>query len=155
MASSRLAQASNQEGKLLLAIQAYKRGQVSSIEKASALYTVPHSTLYDRLKGRMTRENAQLRNWKLSSTEELSLIQWILSMDTRGNASRAATIQKMANIFLIKRDKSTTPFIVSKCWVNNFVKRYDKLESIFSRKYNYKRALYKDSKIICEWFNLV
>jgi predicted HTH domain antitoxin len=58
MASSRLAQASNQEGKILLAIQAYKRGQVSSIEKASALYTVPHSTLHDRLKGRTTRENA-------------------------------------------------------------------------------------------------
>jgi predicted HTH domain antitoxin len=60
MAFSRLAQASNQEGKLLLAIQAYKRGQVLSIEKASALYTVPHSTLHDRLKDCTTRENAQL-----------------------------------------------------------------------------------------------
>jgi predicted HTH domain antitoxin len=47
MASSRLAQASNQEGKILLAIQAYNQGQISSLRKASALYTIPNSTLHD------------------------------------------------------------------------------------------------------------
>jgi hypothetical protein len=45
MASSRLAQAPNQEGKILLAIQAYKKGQVSNITKASALYSVPFTSL--------------------------------------------------------------------------------------------------------------
>jgi uncharacterized protein (DUF2267 family) len=73
MASSRLAQASNQEGKILLAIQAYKRGQISSIKKASALYSVPFTTLYDRLNGSITRENAQLQNRKLFLTKELTL----------------------------------------------------------------------------------
>jgi hypothetical protein len=58
MSLSRLAQASNQEGKVLLAIQAYKRGQVKSLRKASALYTIPKSTLHNRSKGRTTRENA-------------------------------------------------------------------------------------------------
>jgi hypothetical protein len=73
MASSRLAQASNQEGKILLAIQAYKRGQISSIKKASALYSVPFTTLHDRLNSGITRENAQLQNRKLSLTKELTL----------------------------------------------------------------------------------
>lgn len=84
MPTSRLPQASNQEGKILLALQAYKKGQVSSLRKASVLYDVPHSTLHDRLKGRTTREHAQERNRKLSVTEEITLTQWILSMDERG-----------------------------------------------------------------------
>jgi hypothetical protein len=61
----------------------------------------------------------------------------------------------MANILLTKRDESTILLTVSKCWVNNFVKRHNELESIFSRKYDYKRALCKDPKVIREWFNLI
>jgi hypothetical protein len=37
MSTSRFAQASNQEGRILLAIQAHKACQVSSLDKASAL----------------------------------------------------------------------------------------------------------------------
>jgi hypothetical protein len=74
MPQSQLLQASNQEGKILLAIQAYKRGQISSIKKVSALYSVPFTTLHDRLNGSTTRENAQLQNRKLSLTEELTLV---------------------------------------------------------------------------------
>jgi predicted HTH domain antitoxin len=62
MATSRLTQSSNQEGKILLAIQAYKKGQISSLNKASALYSVPFSTLWYRIHGRTTRENAQSLN---------------------------------------------------------------------------------------------
>jgi hypothetical protein len=71
-------------------------------------------------------------------------------MDTRGNAPRVAIIREMANILLAKRNKSTTLLTVSKCWVNNFIKRYNKLESIFSQKYDYKRALCEDLKVICK-----
>jgi predicted HTH domain antitoxin len=46
MASSRLAQASNQEGKILLAIQAYKKNQVSSLNKAATLYSISYPTLW-------------------------------------------------------------------------------------------------------------
>jgi hypothetical protein len=44
MSTSGFAQASNQEGRILLAIQAYKAHQVSSLRKASALYSVPPVT---------------------------------------------------------------------------------------------------------------
>lgn len=155
MPTSRLPQASNQEGKILLALQAYKKGQVSSLRKASVLYDVPHSTLHDRLKGRTTREHAQERNRKLSVTEEITLTQWILSMDERGKPPpRVATVREMANVLLAKRDESTTPPTVGKCWVNGFMRR-NELESKFSRKYDYRRALCEDPKIIREWFKLV
>jgi hypothetical protein len=76
-------------------------------------------------------------------------------MDGRGKPPRVTAVREMANILLAKRDESPTPSTVGKCWVNNFVKRYNELESIFSRKYDYKRALCEDLKIIREWFNLV
>jgi predicted HTH domain antitoxin len=59
MSSTRFSQASQQEGKILLAIQALKRGQISSLQRASALFSVPHSTLHDRLHGHTTQENTQ------------------------------------------------------------------------------------------------
>jgi hypothetical protein len=61
----------------------------------------------------------------------------------------------MANILFAKRGESSIPPTVGKCWVNNFVKRHNELESIFSRKYDHKRALCEDPKVIREWFNLV
>jgi hypothetical protein len=155
MASSRLAQASNQEGKILLAIQAYKRGQISSIKKASTLYSVPFTILYDRLNSSITRENAQLQNRKLFLTEELTLVQWILSMDERGKSPRIATVREMANILLANRDTTTSSPTVGEKWVNRFINRHTELQSKFSRKYDYKRALCEDPKVIREWFDLV
>ncbi|KAL1960690.1 hypothetical protein VTO42DRAFT_6520 [Malbranchea cinnamomea] len=147
-------QTSNQEEKIQLAIQAYQRGQVRSLRKASALYSVPFTTLRDRYNGRATRENAQEKNRKLSKSEEITLTQQILSMDERGKPLRAATVREMANALLAKRDESTTPPTVGKCWVNHFMRR-NGLESRFSRKCDYRRALYEDPNITRGWFQLV
>jgi hypothetical protein len=155
MTSSRLAQASNHEGKILLAIQAYKRGQISSIKKASALYSVPFTSLWHRIHGRTTRQNAQSQNRKLSSTEEITLSQWILSMDERGKPPRIVTVREMANVLLANRDNTLPLPTVGTNWVNRFINRHAELQSKFSRKYDYKRALCEDPKVIREWFNLV
>jgi hypothetical protein len=69
-------------------------------------------------------------------------------MDERGKPPRVAAVREMADVLLAKREESTTPPIIGKCWVNNFVKRHDELESIFFQKYDYKQALCKDLKII-------
>jgi hypothetical protein len=76
-------------------------------------------------------------------------------MDERGKPPRVAIVRDMANILLAKRDESAAPPTVSVNWVRNFVKHYNKLESKFSRKYDYKRALCEDSQAIREWFDLV
>jgi homoserine dehydrogenase len=43
---------------------------------------------------------------------------------------------------------------VGKNWVNSFVKRREELRSMFTRKYDYRRALSEDPDIIKEWFAL-
>jgi hypothetical protein len=126
MSTSGFAQASNQEGKILLAIQAHKARQVSSLRKASALYSVPPTSLWNRSQGRTTRENAQLQNRKLSPTEEATLIQWILSMDERGKSPRIATIQEMANILLASRGRSFAA-TVGVNWANRFINRHNEI----------------------------
>jgi hypothetical protein len=126
------ARASNQEGRVLLALQAYKRGQVSSLRKASVLYTVPFSSLQDRYRGRTTRENAQNHNRKLTSTEESVLIQWILSMNERGRSPRVTIVRETVNLILINQDNFTTLLTVSECWTKRFINRYPELKTRFS-----------------------
>jgi predicted HTH domain antitoxin len=55
-------QASNQEGRLILAINAYETKQISSIRAAAKAYDVSPSSLAHRIRGRTTRENSQLNN---------------------------------------------------------------------------------------------
>ncbi|CDM27547.1 Probable transposable element [Penicillium roqueforti FM164] len=68
-----------QEGRILLAIQAIKGQEISSIREAARRFDVPETTL---------------------QIEEESLQKWILSMDSRGSAPRPSSVREMANILL-------------------------------------------------------
>src|SRR5450432_3791754 len=57
----------------------------------------------------------------------------------------------MADLLLAERDASP----VSKNWTSNFINCCTELKTKFSRKYDYKRALYEDLVIIRDWFRLV
>ena len=85
---------------MTLAIQAYKDGHFTSVRGAANAYDVPKSTLQARVNGRPTRHGLRLANLKLTATEELTLIQWILSMEERGLPLRANSVQQMANLLL-------------------------------------------------------
>jgi hypothetical protein len=143
-----------QEGRLLLAIQAFKNGEISNITAAARTFNVPRSTLRDRLSGLTERSTTRANCHKLTELEEESLQKWILSMDSRGAAPRHSTVREMADLLLQQR--GTTPVIsVGEKWVYNFINRHPLLSSRFSRRYNYERAKCEDPKIIREWFNLV
>jgi hypothetical protein len=143
-----------QEGRILLAIQAIKKQEKLSIREAARIYDIPHTTLYARLRGRQNRVELRANSFKLTEIEENSLKKWVISMDVRGAAPRPAIVQEMANLLLATR--GTTPIqAVGINWVSNYVKRHPELETRFSRRYNYERAKCEDPKIIIEWFNLV
>ena len=143
-----------QEGRILLAIQAFKKQEFTNISIAARTFNVPRSTLRRRLNGIQCRATSRANSTKLTTIKEESLQKWILSMDSRGSAPRPSMVQEMANLLLEKRG-TTLVLLVSEKWVYNFIKRYPLLSSRFSRYYNYERAKCKDLKIIREWFNLV
>ena len=143
-----------QEGRILLAIQAFKNQEISNITLAARTFNVPRSTLRRRLSGIQDRATSRANSHKLTEIEEESLQKWILSMDSRGAPPRPSSVREMADLLLQQR--GTTPAIsVGENWVTNFVKRHPLLSSQFSRRYNYERAKCEDPKIIMEWFNLI
>ena len=96
---------------MALAINSYKSGYFTSIREAAATYDVPRSTLQARLHGRASQQEIRSTNLKLTNTEELTLVNWILSMDERGLPVCTASIRDIANLLLQKRtgtDASST-----------------------------------------------
>jgi hypothetical protein len=144
------------EGRIQLAIQAFKSRQFKSLSAAVAAYDVAYSTAYDRMKGRPARVDSRTTTTKLTATEESVLVQWILSMDNRGLAPRAPAVQQMANLLLAKRSESSEEKLtVGKLWVKRFVQRQEALQSKYNRKYDYQRAKCEDPALIRDWFRLV
>ncbi|OQE62173.1 hypothetical protein PENNAL_c0049G07727, partial [Penicillium nalgiovense] len=111
-----------QEGRLLLAIQAIKKQEIRTIAAAARTFNIPRSTLRDRLNGHAERSTIRANSHKLTETEEESLQKWILSMDSRGAAPRPSMVREMANLLLEKRG-TTLVLSVGENWVTKFVKR--------------------------------
>ena len=87
-----------QEGRLVLAINAYKQGQFSSLRSAVTTYDVPLTTAQRRNKGIKPRRGSIALNRRLILAQEEILKQWILSMDQRGMPPRIATVRQMASL---------------------------------------------------------
>jgi hypothetical protein len=112
-----------QEGRILLAIKAIKNQEITSIREAARRFEVPHSTLYDRLRGYQFRRESRANGHKLTEIEEKSLLEWILSMDLRGNPPGPSLARDMANLLLASRGTTPSP-TVGQNWVSNFIKRH-------------------------------
>ena len=147
----------HKEGRIELALNALRTGQLKSVREAQRLYDVPRTTLRDRIDGRVARIDSRANSHKLTSTEELVLMQQILEKDQRGAPATVAIIRQMANILLAERVKGTSqmPVVVGKNWASNFVRRTPEIDSKYNRKYDYQRAKCEDPKLISEWFERI
>jgi hypothetical protein len=117
------AQLASKEGRIALAINSYNLGYFTSQRGAAISYDVPKSTFQTRLQGRPSRQEYRSVNHKLTATEELTLVDWILSMDERGLPVYMALIRDIATLLLQKRtgtDASSTRTIGVR-WPYNFV----------------------------------
>ena len=148
---------SNQEARILQAIKAIHSNISPNIRAAARAYDVLRSTLTNRLRGQPTRQQSQIVNRKLLPTEEEALLQWVLSMGERGFPPRISAVRKMADILLSACTASPVDAspIIGENWVRKFINRYEQLQSKYTRKYDYQRALCEDPKAISDWFRLV
>jgi hypothetical protein len=147
MAPPNNTQLDQKEGRIALAVQAFRNGQLPSLRATARLFGVPESTLRSRVKGVSARRDSLPNYRKLTTTEEITLVERILSSDQRGLPVRADYIRQIANLLLQKRSQDNT-LTISKNWVYNFVQRHDALESKYTRKYDYQRAKCEDLTII-------
>ena len=139
------------EPQIQLALQALKQDANLTQRRAAALYNVSQSTLSNRLAGKQSQRDCKPKSMKLLVTEEDVIVQHILDLDARGFPPRLAAVKDMADSLLAERHRDP----VGQNWAATFVKRRPELKVKFNRKYDYKRALCEDPKVIEGWFRLV
>ena len=144
-------QNSSKESRLQLAIQAIQRDATLSQRRAAAIYSVSQSTLSDRLAGKLSRQDCTPNSMKLLTTEEETVVDYILDCDARGYPLRLPAVKDLADSLLAARHRDP----VGPNWPKAFIKRRPELKIKFNRKYDYRRALCEDPELVQGWFRLV
>ncbi|KFY79331.1 hypothetical protein V499_01665, partial [Pseudogymnoascus sp. VKM F-103] len=131
------AKSSNQEDRLLQAIQALKEHQFKSVRAAALSYDVPRRTLSNRMNGMTSRRDSTSNLQKLTPYEESALVQinWTTTFIKRRTEIKA----KFSWKYDYKRAKCEDPKII-KGWfslVRNTVAKYGILEQDI---YNFNEA---------------
>jgi len=120
--------AEHQEGRIQLALHAYKKGDFSSIHTAASAFQIPRNTLTRRLAGTPQRATLRANSHKLTEMEEQSFINWIYSMDSHRLVPKKQTVYKIANLLLAKRE-DTTSQNVGQNWITKYA--YQLLEYVY------------------------
>jgi hypothetical protein len=140
-----------QEGRLILALQAYQLRQFKRVRQAAAAFNVPHQRLLARLNGIAFRPTTQANRQKLTTTEEQAIVRYILDLDSRGFAPRLCEVADMANKLLAARGGTS----IGTNWPTRFVSRTGELKMAFNRAKDRQRILQEDPELITKWFMLV
>jgi len=104
-----------------------------SIRHAAKAYDIPFTSLYDRMKGRVSKAEKYNPRHKLTSAEEDTIVQYILDLDSRGFPPRIKGMEDMANLLF----KTRSAKLVGMNWAFRFVRRRLKLKTRFSRAYDF------------------
>jgi hypothetical protein len=139
------------EGRVLLALEAYKAGEFKSHRAAAAAFNVKRHILDQRAKGVPPRAETPSPRLKLTSTEEETIVQYILDLDARGFAPHLSEVADMADKLLGERGSRP----VGKNWPARFVTRSSELKMAFNRAKDRQRILQEDPEVISLWFKLV
>ena len=140
-----------QEARIILAIEAIRSSKKISIRKAAEVYTVPRTSIANRMNGRTVKQEYRPVSSLLTKIEEDVVAQRVIELDNRGFAPSITIVQDMANQLLAVRTKRR----VGKQWPYRFVQRRQDLKTRFSRGYDFQRALCEDADALTAWFKLV
>lgn len=109
----------NSEGHILLALQAFHKGQFKSLHAAAHAYDVQYTTLVDRAKGKKARQDCLPNSCKLTSTKESALENWAISANERGLPPKITMVQEMAQLLL--SEQITGPTSIGINWATRFI----------------------------------
>ncbi|KAF7573624.1 hypothetical protein PtrM4_085290 [Pyrenophora tritici-repentis] len=151
MPQQRHANTTNQEGKIDLALLKYKNNEFSSLRRAAKAFKIPKSTLIDRYNGICSKPDLRNPRHNLTLTEEQTLVQYILNLNSRGFAPQLCEVEDMVNKLMSARGRKP----VGKKWTTRFVTRSDKIKISFNRPKDRQRVLQEDPEVISACFKLV
>jgi len=151
MSQQQNAPAPNQEGRIELALLAYYNREFKSLRRAANAFSVPSSTLTDRYNGIAYLPDRRNGRYKLTSTEEQTIVRYILDLDSRGFSPRLCEVADMADKLLTARGAEP----VGKHWAERFVTRSGELKMAFTRAKDRQRIQQEDPEVIGAWFQLI
>lgn len=123
----------NDEGQIILALQALEKDSTLSLRAAAEIYAVHYTKLSRRRRGMQSRRDIPANSRKLTDLEESVIVQYILELDSKGFPPRLSGVEDIANRLLAERDAGR----VGTRWAHNSVKRHSELDTRFNRKYDY------------------
>jgi hypothetical protein len=110
-----MSELTHKEGRLLLAQNALNSNQIRSQSNAARVYSVPRTTLQDRMNGTRPKAESNAIKQKLKPDEHEALINWCLDIDKRGFPPQLIHIGEMANSLLAARNTTNSPLTIGKC----------------------------------------
>ncbi|KAJ5522840.1 hypothetical protein N7513_003163 [Penicillium frequentans] len=151
--SDKMEKLTEQENRLLLAIEAMKSGEYTSAAAAAKYWKVPVSTLKARIKGRESATEKRASGHIFTQMEEQSIENWLLDMVSRGAALTLPMLRDMANLLLSARKKAPSTTGIN--WPSQFAKRHPNLSTRLSPKHNDQKTFPEDPRVIGSWFDLL
>lgn len=123
------------EGQIAEAIAAIENG--TSLRQASKTWSIPRTTLYNRISGRLPRTIAHQSRQRLSIREEDELVNWFLAQANLGLPPSHQELRTFAERVLGAKGDSAQ---LGKRWVASFLKRNPKLKTQISFRMDSKRV---------------
>jgi hypothetical protein len=130
MSQQQNAQLPSRERRIQLACSAYTIRQFRSLRRAAEVFNVPHSILTSRYNGITHILERRNSRQKLTTTEEQTIVRYILDLDSRGFTPWLCEVADMADKLLAVRGGEP----VGKYWAERFVTRSAELNGLQSSK---------------------
>lgn len=134
------------EQQVQAAIQAIEHDKFS-VKKAAEVFSVPRTTLRNRIKGVLTRKDAQDKKRILSSDIEDVLVDWICFKGRIGRPVQRREIRPKV--------KQLTGRLPSLSWVSRFLRRHPELKSQKPSGLDPKRAQAFNRPNVNEYFEVL
>ena len=110
----------SKEAQIVIALHAFRQNQFRSLRAAATAFNVCYKTLTRRHRGTPSRADSLPTNRKLTTIEEITLVEWIINMDTCGMPPTQALVRQIAEVLL----KECVDGALSKLgvnWVSHFI----------------------------------
>jgi hypothetical protein len=119
-------------------------GIACSVRKAAAIYGAKRSSVYDRYKGRKTRQEAQMKRQILTEQQESVLVEWIKTWGYHGAPMNNLTIRAKA--------RALSGQNVGENWVYRFMRRHPDLKPVWAKKLDAARARGLNPAVVADFF---
>jgi hypothetical protein len=140
------------ENLIQLAIKDYYKTLEPSIRASAEKFSIPWSTLRDRLRGAQSRRESHRHQQLLTEYEEKSIVQWCERMDDWGFPLRLSLVKEMAAYLVSKRASGRK---LGRHWLTRFLDRNPELSSRFTGRIERQRAFANNPRLLKDYFDKV